>query len=58
MDKDTFKKDDALGAILLDISSLYNAGMLVDKEEMKMDLRLENTSRGTVQFSLVLDLLL
>ena len=62
MDKDRFKQDDHIGMLNFDISSLYAAGMLQDKEELKMDLRLENTPAngkdGTIQFGLTLNLLI
>lgn len=62
MDRDRFKKDDQLGMLLFDISTLYIAGMLQDKEELKLDLRLENTPvngrEGTIQFGLTLNLLI
>lgn len=58
VDKDTFKADDPLGYVLFELSPLYEAGMLADKELSEFNLKLQDVSTGTIQFSITLNLLI
>ncbi len=57
LDKDTFKNDDPLGYVLFEFSPLYEAGMLADQELSEFNLKLQDVSTGTIQFSTRLNIL-